>query len=77
VLPLRAYATGTAEALRAAYAGDTAAAAAGFSRAAADWGAFGNKLEQAHALLGVWRTTGSETALAAALDLGIVLPEGA
>jgi class 3 adenylate cyclase/tetratricopeptide (TPR) repeat protein len=76
VLPLREYATVTAEALLAEYAGDTAAAAAGFSRAAADWGAFGNKLEQAHALLGVWRTTGSETALAAALDLGIVLPEG-
>ncbi|MEU4196274.1 adenylate/guanylate cyclase domain-containing protein [Kribbella sp. NPDC026611] len=75
VLPQREYASVTAEALLAEYRGESAAAAAGFTQAAADWGAFGNKLEQAHALLGVWRTTGDETALTAALDLGIVLSE--
>jgi len=69
VLPMREYAATTARALLAEHRGDTEAAATGFARAAADWGAFGNKLEQAHALRGLHRTTGDPDALAEAEQL--------
>ncbi|MEV5965891.1 AAA family ATPase [Kribbella sp. NPDC051952] len=69
VLQMREYATTTVQALLAEYRGDTETAASGFARAAADWGAFGNQLEQAHALLGVHRTTGDPAALAQAKAL--------
>ena len=69
VLPLREYSVGTAQALLAEHRGDLGTAAAGFARAAADWGAFGNKLEQAHALRGLQRTTGDPDALVRAEQL--------
>ena len=69
VLPMREYSATTAQALLAEHRGDTEAAAAAFARAAADWGAFGNKLEQAHALRGLYRTTGDPAALAQAEQL--------
>jgi hypothetical protein len=69
VLPMREYSATTAQALLAEHRGDTETAAAGFTRAAADWGAFGNKLEQAHALRGLHRTTGDPGALAQAEQL--------
>jgi len=69
VLPMREYSATTAQALLAEYRGDTEAAATAFAQAAADWGAFGNKLEQAHALRGLHRTTGDPTALAQAEQL--------
>ncbi|HWD80719.1 MAG TPA: adenylate/guanylate cyclase domain-containing protein [Kribbella sp.] len=69
VLPLREYSVGTAQALLAEHRGDNPVAAAGFARAAADWGAFGNKFEQAHALRGLSRTTGDQEALAQAEQL--------
>jgi hypothetical protein len=66
VLPMREYSALTARALLAEARGDRADAAAAFARAAADWGAFGNQLEQAHALRGLHRTTGDPEALARA-----------
>ncbi|TCC03607.1 AAA family ATPase [Kribbella soli] len=69
VLPMREYSATTAQALLAEHRGDAEAAAAGFTRAAADWGAFGNKLEQAQALRGLHRTTGDPGALAQAEQL--------
>ncbi|TDO47589.1 AAA ATPase-like protein [Kribbella sp. VKM Ac-2571] len=69
VLPMREYSATTAQALLAEHRGDTESAAAGFARAAADWGAFGNKLEQAHALRGLHRITGDPGALAQAEQL--------
>jgi class 3 adenylate cyclase/tetratricopeptide (TPR) repeat protein len=69
VLPMREYSATTAHALLAEHRGDTEAAAAGFARAAADWGAFGNKLEQAHALRGLYRTAGDPAALRQADEL--------
>jgi hypothetical protein len=66
VLPMREYSATTAQALLAEYRGETETAATGFARAAADWGAFGNKLEQAHALRGLHRATGDPAALAQA-----------
>ncbi|MEV0796595.1 AAA family ATPase [Kribbella sp. NPDC050281] len=69
LLPMREYSATTAQALLDEQRGDQAAAANGFARAAADWGAFGNQLEQAHALRGVHRTTGDPAALAQAEEL--------
>jgi hypothetical protein len=66
VLPMREYSATTAQALLAEHRGDTETAAIGFARAAADWGAFGNKLEQAYALRGLHRTTGDPDGLAQA-----------
>ncbi|MET7279352.1 AAA family ATPase [Kribbella sp. NPDC005582] len=57
LLPLREYAALTAQALLAEYAGDRAAAADGFERAAASWGTFGNRLEQEYALRGLRRVS--------------------
>jgi class 3 adenylate cyclase/tetratricopeptide (TPR) repeat protein len=73
LLPMREYSATTAQALLDEQRGDQAAAANGFARAAADWGAFGNQLEQAHALRGLHRTTGDPAALAQAEELFIAM----
>jgi hypothetical protein len=63
LLPMREYSAATAHALLAEDGGDRAAAAEGFTAAAAGWGAFGNELERAHALLGLHHTAGDAAAL--------------
>ena len=57
LLAAREYATTTSRALLAEAHGELAAAAFAFATAAAGWAAFGNRLEQAYALLGLSRST--------------------
>ena len=68
LLPTREYAAASAQALLAEHNGERQTAAAGFAAAAAGWGAFGNKLEQAYALLGQGRC-GSDAAATEAGEL--------
>jgi hypothetical protein len=68
LLPTREYAAASAQALLAEHNGERETAAAGFAAAAAGWGAFGNKLEEAYALLGQGRC-GSDAAAAEAGEL--------